>query len=190
MLGACSGSEVVGNTNKEKDQQEEEKENVLVFEIDGEKVEEKLIEADIQPHLAKKLYLPSGFTITPIDEKQFLAEGTGDYQDINVSISQEGAMPDLKLQLYDWYKWVKAVGGPGTVINEVDLNEQPILKQNFEYVAEVLNGMNSHTRYVAFKMGNEMTNFVYINIKDEAKRENHKDFALELLKKIQLAEPA
>ncbi|PMC33689.1 hypothetical protein CJ195_27270 [Bacillus sp. UMB0899] len=63
VLGACSGEETGGTkVDKEEPTQEvvEKKhdENVLAFEVDSEKVEVELTEADVQPQLAKKyIYL-------------------------------------------------------------------------------------------------------------------------------------
>ncbi|PMC33690.1 hypothetical protein CJ195_27275 [Bacillus sp. UMB0899] len=119
--------------------------------------------------------------------KQFEAIGTGEYQDINVFVEKGRAMPDVEKQIYDWSKLVKAAGGPGTEIKEIDLNEYPNLKGKFDYVAEIHNG-NGGSKYAAFKMGEETT-FVYVAIFDEEKQITHKDFALELMKKIQLPTP-
>jgi hypothetical protein len=193
MLGACS-NEKVGGAKADKDEtkqeiiENEQKENVLVFEVDGKEVEVDLTEAEVQPQLAKKVYLPEGFETKQVNEKQFEAIGTGEYQDINVFVQNGRAMPDVEKQIYDWSKFVTAAGGPGTEIKEIELKEYPVLKEKYNYVAEVKNG-NGGTKYAAFKMGDETT-FVYVSIFNEEKQITHKDFALELIKKIQLAEPA
>jgi hypothetical protein len=193
VFGGCSNAESNG-TKVDKDgikqevSEKEQDENVLAFEVDGEKVEVELTEADVQPQLAKKVYLPEGFETKQVNEKQFEAIGTGEYQDINVFVEKGRAMPDVEKQVYDWSKFITAAGGPGTEIKEIDFNEYPVLKENFDYVAEIKNG-NGGTKYAAFKMGEETT-FVYVSIFDEEKQVTHKEFALELMKKIQLPTPA
>lgn len=194
FLGACSNTEQSGTTekgNKQKEAQVEEKEDVLVFEVNGEKREEELVEAIVQKKIAEKVYLPVGFEERQLDENRFQALGTGEYENFSVGLEKDKASSTLDREVRKFEMQHTTFGGQGTEFNPLEMDKFPELQEKYDYVVEVVTGNDGTVQYIALSMdGKGFVTYVYVTIKNEEKKATHKDFALELIEKVQLPEPA
>jgi hypothetical protein len=194
VLGACSGEEAGGTkVDKEDRKQEvvekEQNENVLVFEVDGNEQKEEVKVINAPSNLAKKLYLPNEFEEHTSSGGRYQAEGKGEYQDFLFTINRNEIRSDFEKEIYKFEKAEVMTGSKGTEINKLDLEKYPDLKEIYDYVASVKVGIGG-TKVVGIKEINGEALYVIMMIKNEEKATNYENFALEILKKVELPTPA
>ncbi|MGE6205350.1 hypothetical protein [Guptibacillus hwajinpoensis] len=197
ILGACSNDaneatnanqEVAAEEVKENNETKQQDNDVIVFEVDGEKKEEKLESPYIKGTLAEAVYLPKEFDTKNVNDNKFEAMGTGEYEDFLFSVAREENAKDLEFEIFVMKRNASIqFGDKKTVVTEIDLEKHPVLKEKYDYVIKSELGIGN--KFSALKVNNGERIVVSVMIKNQDKL-NYGEFALELLRKVELPEPA
>jgi hypothetical protein len=189
LLGACSEDLNDKEEVKVKKQAEEkvinvdEDTNSISYKIDGKEIREEL-NSHQETDIVKEILVPSDFETHTTDEGTFVAIGEGEYKGFQFSVSQSESWGSLEDDVFVFRKKASTrLGEKETVLHELDLKENPILKEKYDYflIAETALG-NS---YYGLKEADEGLIVVAMTIKDLDKL-NYGDFAIEMLKQIKL----
>lgn len=193
ILGACSNdANEATNVNQEvaaqevkSDETKQQDNDVIVFEVDGEKVEEKLESPYIKGTLAEAVYLPKEFDTKNIDDSKFEAIGAGEYTDFLFFVSKEDAASSLDRDIFSFRRSASMqIGDKETVLHEIDLGKHPELAKKYDYVLKSEMGIGN--QFSAFKVIDGTRVEVALTIKNKEKL-NYDNFALEILEKVELS---